>query len=224
MPPYHHGALPASLLEGAETILERDGIGALTLRGAAREAGVSHAAPAHHFGDLRGLLTALAASGFVRLHHCLGAAVSAISGNESARLPALGRGYVEFARASPALFQLMFRSERLDWSDPALSGAGAATFALLAGAKTGGGTETDDPFAGQGLQDLATATARWSLTHGLSMLLIDGRLQAMADKAPGVELESLVEQVLARLARPEPAPGLPGLPRLTVASASISSR
>src|SRR6266496_6860206 len=62
--PYHHGALHDALLEAAERVLERDGLSGLTLRAVAREAGVSHAAPTHHFGDLTGLLSELAAIGF----------------------------------------------------------------------------------------------------------------------------------------------------------------
>ncbi|MDP1883319.1 MAG: TetR family transcriptional regulator, partial [Bradyrhizobium sp.] len=62
--PYHHGALRDALLTAAETVLERDGLGGLTLRAVAREAGVSHAAPTHHFGDLTGLVSELAAIGF----------------------------------------------------------------------------------------------------------------------------------------------------------------
>src|SRR5262245_52005851 len=64
---YHHGALREALLAAAEGILERDGITGLTLRAAARAAGVSHAAPKNHFGDLAGLLSDLAATGFERL-------------------------------------------------------------------------------------------------------------------------------------------------------------
>src|SRR5260370_35219413 len=64
--PYHHGSLREAMLRAAERILERDGIAGLTLRAAAREAGVSHAAPKNHFGDIRGLLSELAALGFAR--------------------------------------------------------------------------------------------------------------------------------------------------------------
>src|SRR5215468_9252586 len=64
--PYHHGSLPEAMLAAAERILERDGIAGLTLRAAAREAGVSHAAPKNHFGDICGLLSELAALGFAR--------------------------------------------------------------------------------------------------------------------------------------------------------------
>ena len=58
---YHHGALRDALLEAAERVLEHDGLAGLTLRAVAREAGVSHAAPTHHFGDLTGLVSELAA-------------------------------------------------------------------------------------------------------------------------------------------------------------------
>src|SRR4051794_8394078 len=62
--PYHHGALREALLKAAERVLERDGLAGLTLRAVAREAGVSHAAPTHHFGDLTGLVSELPAIGF----------------------------------------------------------------------------------------------------------------------------------------------------------------
>src|SRR2546428_13116555 len=72
--PYHHGDLHAALLAAAERVLERDGLAGLTLRAAAREAGVSHAAPTHHFGDLTGLLSELAAIGFRRFNEAMVAA------------------------------------------------------------------------------------------------------------------------------------------------------
>jgi AcrR family transcriptional regulator len=195
--PYHHGTLRTALLEAAEKILDRNGIGALTLRAAAREAGVSHAAPTHHFGDLTGLLTELAASGFVRFRAHLNAEVEAAGPDRQLRLIALGRGYIGFARACPGLFQLMFRSERLDWSSPNLSAAGEAAFALLT---------QDEPAAeaASGFQNLVVAMSRWSLVHGLSTLLIDGRLGPMTAKVPGADIETLIEQVLTRLVRQEP--------------------
>src|SRR5829696_2605324 len=118
--PYHHGSLHAAMLQAAERILERDGIQGLTLRAAAREAGVSHAAPKNHFGDLSGLLSELAAVGFHRFVAMLlgngpggGAANPGPNQDPGQRMGTLGRGYVAFARAHPGLFLLMFRSERL---------------------------------------------------------------------------------------------------------------
>src|SRR5579872_1777984 len=75
--PYHHGALHDALLAAAERVLERDGLAGLTLRAVAREAGVSHAAPAHHFGDLTGLVSELAAIGFRRFNAAMAAAGAA---------------------------------------------------------------------------------------------------------------------------------------------------
>src|SRR6266436_1763182 len=98
--PYHHGSLREAMLQAAERILERDGIQGLTLRAAAREAGVSHAAPKNHFGDIRGLLSELAAVGFERF----GAAMVADAREGDpprARMAAIGRGYVTFARQNP---------------------------------------------------------------------------------------------------------------------------
>jgi AcrR family transcriptional regulator len=117
--PYHHGDLKAALLADAEVILERDGIQALTLRAAARAAGVSHAAPANHFGDLTGLLSELAAVGFRRFSAMLSAA-RATGGDRPAAARGMGHAYVTFARTYPNLFALMFRGERLDTNRPAL--------------------------------------------------------------------------------------------------------
>jgi AcrR family transcriptional regulator len=197
MAPYHHGDLPAALLKSAETILERDGIGALTMRATAREAGVSHAAPAHHFGDLSGLLTELAASGFARFHDHLEVHAATATSVPSERLKALGWGYIGFSQAHPGLFQLMFRSERLDWSRPSLANAGALAFALL----TLPEDHMAEPAPGPSFPALVAATARWSFVHGMAMLLIDGRLEAIAGKVPGIGTEALIDELLKCLAR-----------------------
>src|SRR6516165_5044320 len=105
--PYHHGSLREAMLRAAESILERDGIRGLTLRAAAREAGVSHAAPKNHFGDVMGLLSDLAAVGFARFRAVMEAHISK-SDPAPARLEAIGRGYVTFARTHPDLFLLCF--------------------------------------------------------------------------------------------------------------------
>ena len=190
---YHHGTLRTALLEGAESILNTQGIGGLTLRAAAREAGVSHAAPTHHFGDLSGLLTALATTGFTRLRERLDEGIAAAGDGAGARITALGRVYVGFARNSPGLFQLMFRSERLDWCAPDLSQAAEAAFELLALDEPDG--ETGSP---EGLHRFTIATTRWSLVHGLATLLVDGRLGPLVNKAHG-DIDAVIEHVLDRL-------------------------
>src|SRR5712675_1836628 len=108
--PYHHGALRDALLKAAETVLERDGLQGLTLRAVAREAGVSHAAPTHHFGDLTGLVSELAAIGFRQFN----AAMVAASGTGTSpmdRAMARAKTYVAYAQAHPGMYGLMFRTE-----------------------------------------------------------------------------------------------------------------
>ena len=193
---YHHGALHAALLAAAEVILERDGIAALSLRATAREAGVSHAAPAHHFASLSGLLSALAADGFVRLRRRLLDELQRVGPEPGQRRLALGRGYVGFARGAPGLFRLMFRSEQLDWSQPALAAAGAATFALLLPQGGGDGAATPPDQAG-----LGAIMHHWSSVHGLATLLVDGRFAAVADAIlPGADIEALVDQAIGAAA------------------------
>src|SRR5262249_11378637 len=117
--PYHHGSLREAMLRAAASIRERDGIWGMTVRAAAREAGVSHAAPKNHFGDVMGLLSDLAAVGFARFRAAIEAQIRK-SDPAPARLEAIGRGYVTFARTYPDLFLLMFRSERLAFTRPTL--------------------------------------------------------------------------------------------------------
>jgi AcrR family transcriptional regulator len=192
--PYHHGWLREAMLQAAERILERDGIHGLTLRAAAREAGVSHAAPKNHFGDIRGLLSELAAVGFERFHAALVA--NAREGDPpEARMAAIGHGYVTFAQQNPGLFLLMFRSERLDFSRPALRAAAEASFGVLArsvGAQRRGPRET--PLT---LSQAARIMAAWSLVHGFAMLLLDGRLKPLiARMRDGTDEMVLLDAIL----------------------------
>jgi len=191
---YHHGALREALLGAAERILERDGLAGLTLRAAAREAGVSHAAPKNHFGDVAGLMSDLAATGFERFTETIGRGLRAEDPPDR-RLAALGRGYVAFARAHPGLFLLMFRSERLDMSRPSLRAAAYGSLRLLSeavGARRGEGADQVPTLA-----RLADIAASWSLAHGFAMLLIDGRLKPLlAEMPPGADAETLLSAVL----------------------------
>src|ERR1700688_2173544 len=145
--PYHHGALHEALLKAAERVLERDGLSGLTLRAVAREAGVSHAAPTHHFGDLTGLVSELAAIGFRQFNAAMvvaGATGTTLLEKAMAR----AKAYVAYAQAHPGMYGLMFRTERLDMSRPSLHEAAEASFAGLAGAI---GADRHEQISGQGL-------------------------------------------------------------------------
>ena len=108
---YHHGDLSRALVDAARKILETDGPAALSLRAVAREAGVSPAAPYHHFKDKAELLEAVAHEGWVELDQALSKA-RASTENLGDRMTNLGVAYVCFARDNPALYRVMYDRSR----------------------------------------------------------------------------------------------------------------
>jgi AcrR family transcriptional regulator len=200
--PYHHGALRDALLKAAERVLERDGLPGLTLRAVAREAGVSHAAPTHHFGDLAGLLSELAAIGFQQFNAAMAKAGAADDPSIEVGM-ARARAYVGYAQDHPGMYGLMFRTERLDMKRPSLEQAASASFAELVGAVA---ASRHEQISEQALSlDQAAAVARaWCLVHGFTMLLLDGRLSNILKRLPkGTNVETLLDAMLqSPVARP----------------------
>jgi AcrR family transcriptional regulator len=164
---YHHGDLRSAVIARAVDVIAAAGPDAFSLRSLATDLGVSHTAPRHHFGDRRGVLTAIAADGFAELAERLAAVRRA---GES--FLEQGVAYVEFAVAHPAHFQVMFTPTLLDQQDEALVTARSATFAEL---RAGVDRMSD----GSGRQDAAAAViAAWSLVHGVATLGLTGNLDA----------------------------------------------
>jgi AcrR family transcriptional regulator len=203
--PYHHGALRDALLEAAERVLERDGLSGLTLRAVAREAGVSHAAPTHHFRDLTGLVSELAAIGFRQFNAAM-AAAGAAGTSPIEKAMARAKAYVAYAQAHPGMYGLMFRTERLDMSRPSLHQAASASFAGLAGAI---GASRKEQISEEALSmDQAAAIARaWSLVHGFTTLLLDGRLADILRRLPkGSDATMLLDAMLRSTVGRPPGP------------------
>jgi len=176
--PYHHGDLRRALLDAAEKVLERDGPGGLSLRAVAREAGVSPAAPYHHFKDKNELLLAIGSEGFAQLRKALVEAFET-AGGEPVRI-ALGVAYVEFARAHPALYRVMWDSarngEKMPESDPHEESA----FDLV--------KQTLREAAGGDISDLdleLTAIASWCAAHGLAEISTFAQFQPLKDELGG---------------------------------------
>ena len=142
-----------------------------------------------------GLLSDLAAVGFGRFRAAMEAQIRK-SDPAPARLEAIGRGYVTFARTYPDLFLLMFRSERLDFTRPALQSAADAALDVLAGTVR---AVRDEPTqATLTLPQAAQMVVAWSLVHGFAMLLLDDRLkQLIAKLPPGVDEMALFPAILS---------------------------
>ncbi|XQE80088.1 TetR/AcrR family transcriptional regulator [Streptomyces microflavus] len=180
---YHHGDLRRAILSAALDAIAAEGPAALSLRDLARRAGVSHAAPAHHFKDRTGLLTAVAAEGYDLFADALAGAPD---------LRERGVAYVRFAATHPAHFQVMFQPDlyRADAPD-LLSAQARATDALRAGV-------ADLPPGGRGEDDRLAGVAAWSLAHGFATLLLSGNLSdALEGRDPEEAFRSLTGLVFA---------------------------
>jgi AcrR family transcriptional regulator len=164
---HHHGDLRRALLEAGIAALAEAGPEALSLRDLARRVGVSHSAATPHFGDKRGLLTALAAEGAARLAGELAAAVAAHRSPRAA-LIACGAAYLAFAERHAGLFRLCFSAAHTEARDPALGTAREAAFAPLAAVMA-----RLAPGAAGRPREARLALA-WAAVHGLAMLRLDG--------------------------------------------------
>jgi AcrR family transcriptional regulator len=170
---YHHGALRPALLAAATEVLEERGIDGFSLRETARRAGVSPAAPAHHFGDTPGLLTAIATASFVSLSERIEAADAGAGRKRAARVRAQCLAYVDYAVTHRARYDLMWRPTLFNCEDPDYVAASLRAFLSLdravRGTTTIGKTQPKSTEAAQSI-------ACWALLHGFSRLVIDGML------------------------------------------------
>jgi AcrR family transcriptional regulator len=191
-PRYHHGDLHDALLRAAELELAERGLEAFSLRSVAKRAGVSHAAPAHHFGDAKGLLTALTAEGFRRFLAMQHAREATAATDSRSQMIAAGLGYIDFALGSPALYRLMFSSKRPDFQSEELDQAARAAYRHLTDqvAAMGGQVRPD----GVPTEDVAAA---WVAAHGLADLILS-RPMAGINALPKEERDAFFAAVIGR--------------------------
>lgn len=163
--PYHHGDLRRALIEAARTIVERDGAQALSLRGVAREAGVSPAAPYHHFKDKQELMLAVGQLGFEQLGVAMEREVDGVGGSVQERITAIGIAYILFARDNPALYRLMYDCARnMEALPPDVHEKEHSAYAMVRNAMVDAGRADE---ASPIDVELAT-TAAWCAAHGLA--------------------------------------------------------
>jgi AcrR family transcriptional regulator len=192
-PTYFEGDLRRTLLDSAASEVEAAGAGAISLRSLARAAGVSHAAPAHHFGDKSGLFTALAIEGFDMMVATMrDAAAAAAHEQAQTRLVRTGVGYVGFAVRHRGHFEVMFRPEIVRTDDADLIRASGEAASVLAdhvrsAQADGWATHVDST---------TIITTAWALVHGLATLATQGALGPI----DAIALEHLTERTATLLA------------------------
>lgn len=167
---YHHGNLRAALIQAGLAILAEEGAQALTLRAAARRAGVSHNAPYRHFDDKEALVAAIAEEGFGELAAQLEEARSRAAQSPRAQLAETGWAYVQFGVSHPDHLGVMFSSLIANPGRyPGLQAAEARAFNVLVEIIQAG-QDAGAVIAGSPQQ---LAFAAWAMVHGLAVLLID---------------------------------------------------
>ncbi|OBG99862.1 TetR family transcriptional regulator [Mycobacterium sp. E2699] len=181
-PSYHHGDLRAAILAEAARLVAERGADGVSLRELARSAGVSHAAPAHHFTDRRGVFTALAAQGFQLLAEALTDA--------RGRFTDAALAYVRFALEHPGHYRVMFDKSLLDSADPQLAAAESAAGAEL----SRGVASLRDPHARA--DPAAAQLAAWSMVHGFSTLWLNDAVNTDLKRSDPMETVARIATML----------------------------
>ena len=204
---YHHGDLANSLVSATVSLLETRGLAQLSLREVAREAGVSHAAPAHHFGDKAGLLTAVAVEGYQLLAQALLASQTPAGRSPEQRLLDAGYAYIQFALSHTAHFEVMFRPALTNSDSPEYLASSLAARQVLETCIRNFLQHRSPAEQIQERKIQGTVIALWSQVHGLATLWLAGNLGDITDT---VRRDMIILDVLASvIPNPQATPAGP---------------
>jgi len=181
----HHGNLKEALVLAGMKLLEEEGLEALTLRRCAALAGVSHAAPAHHFEGIKGLRTAIATRGYAIFDKLVKDGMNAAGPDKRAQAIGMARGYIRFATEHNALFNLI-----LDRPDKFIQSkewevARTTSRQIL--------TDVASQFEAGSGGPTATEVALFSITHGYSKLIEIGRVVPGSGDGRDVKFEDIFD-------------------------------
>jgi AcrR family transcriptional regulator len=176
---YHHGDLKAALIVAAEYIIADKGIEGFSLREAARRAGVSPGAPAHHFGTAKGLLTEVALLGYAELGRYL-------AKDTQSDLAVLSAAYVRFALDHPGQFRLMFRNDLVNRDDPRYRFVSTQALQPFAVAAVGFHAAA----ARKDLSEPESIFAVWSAIHGMAHLVLEEKANMIFGATNSEDLSS----------------------------------
>lgn len=172
---YHHGDLRAQLIAAVRDLVESHGPDGFSVAEAARRAGVSSAAPYKHFKDRSEILRGVVSEALGRLHRAMEAGAAAHPAGSFEAVAAVGQAYVDFARAEPGVFRLVFGLTEGHEQAPDLQAKGEGCFGVVVGAAAARlGVPPDHP------QAQGCAYILWSFVHGHSFLTIDNKCSVVS--------------------------------------------
>ena len=197
---HHHGNLRAALVQAGIDLLEQGGMKALSLRKCAALAGVSHAAPAHHFAGLDGLKAAIAQEAFQRFSHFMRQAADQGDQSDRERLKSICRGYLQFGLTHPALLQMIFGTAPADMPRAVSSedNQGSDAYQIL--------RDSCAPFVPPGSDPQVLEGQVWSLIHGFTLLCLSGQFGPLEDPDRTAAYLDQLLGLLDHLTPPGPVP------------------
>lgn len=176
---YHHGDLRAQLIAAVRDLVETHGPDGFSVAEAARRAGVSSAAPYKHFKDRDEILRGVAGEAMDRLHAAMAAAADPHPTGSLEAVAAIGQAYVDFAKAQPGVFRLVFGLTEGHENAPDLQEKGDNCFGVVIDQVAASRHQPiDHPDV------LNCAYILWAFVHGHSFLSID-----MKNKDVGLEID-----------------------------------
>jgi len=191
---HHHGNLRKALIDAGVELLREGGPDALSIRKAAARAGVSHAAPAHHFARLEDFKFAVIAQGFREFARSMENEIENLTASQSldprSRILAACRGYIRFAQKNPSMFQLMFSGSGSQFDNDELDQAAAAAYTVLARISA---AVVPGPTGPMGVEAFI-----WSLVHGFASLSLANRMGFETDEQAIRQFEALFPDLTYR--------------------------
>jgi AcrR family transcriptional regulator len=180
------------LIEAALGLAEEGGPQAVSVREAARRAGVSAGAPFRHFADRDALMTAVAEEAQRRFRSEIGAALAeAPAGDPLKRFRAFGLAYLRWAMGNPAHFEIISSGRHFDHDRATALSRDNAELIALTKQMLADAFEKGQLRSGELKQIQITGRA---LVYGFARMNIDGHLPRWG--VTEAEVERMAESVL----------------------------
>lgn len=188
------GTLRRRVLDTAVALIATEGVEHVSMRRIAREAGVSHQAPYHHFGDRAGVFAEINREAFDLLADRMDAFLTEHAGASPGELAAgCLRIYVETALENRGHFRVMFRQDLCNLDGHAAAESALRSFGQLQRlVESTLGTDADPQETNGWIMTM------WSLSHGLATLAVEMSLER---PRPGIDIDQHIDDVAANVRR-----------------------
>jgi len=177
--PFHHRNLKAALHDAAISILDADGVAAVTIRAVARKVGVSHAAPVNHYKDRRSLLTTVAVHQFQTILEDVEDQLGRSGLGSAERIEAIPNAMLNYGLEHPNRYQLLWRRDLIDYADPRIREITDRIYDALC-------EEIQQAIPESAFDRDTVAIALWSMVHGYVDMRQNGMFLEKSDTVNGL--------------------------------------